>query len=547
MPLQKKTKKGGKKMSNTAKINSPKEESSFRFPFSTPKEVPTKEQLEEEKRKKELLRLCKRVTDTSGLSDKEIAGYALMYNDLAPGDVKGEISLQRVKRFFDEFIQQDNPGMYNRMLSYYEISSPNTYSEKKLEKIARQIQNYMEGLRSIDNAIKYSVSFEKAAKEMAKKLDAPKNMSVNERVKWIRLFFIVILGQECFFNELDESGRLKSLAFTKEINETYIFPESLIGLNNSLASSLEDGDIIYDMVKSFVDSYPENVQEAVYRFAELDGVNRPDSAKLARIREDVKKKLFPNSWRSDTRYFMTKAGVKYIIPKHLKLAILAYKNGGTEKMPTFTTQIIDVFSPSFKRRKVTAYKYGETTIKGQHLDLGVSGEQELMMYVNLYKWLLDHPGFRFGEEEKTLEEYGLTTLLFDSRMAVTAWILENGYAVSDEDINWHMVGTVLNPDENSELFMDYYNGDLPASDILKHFGFNSEKLARMCFSFKGLSLFDKTEFERVLRRVRMFGFEHSLVSDKIYAQLYQYLLESDIPCGPKKKPVSSYGIRFAMK
>ena len=170
-----------------------------------------------------------------------------------------------------------------------------------------------------------------------------------------------------------------------------------------------------------------------------------------------------------------------------------------------------------------------------------------MLYVNLYKWLLDHPGFRFGEEEKTLEEYGLTTLLFDSRMAVTAWILENGYAVSDEDINWHMVGTVLNPDENSELFMDYYNGDLLSSDILKHFGFNSEKLARMCFSFKGLSLFDRAEFERVLRRVRMFGFEHSLASDKIYAQLYQYLLESDIPCGPKKKPVSSYGIRFALK
>ena len=125
----------------------------------------------------------------------------------------------------------------------------------------------------------------------------------------------------------------------------------------------------------------------------------------------------------------------------------------------------------------------------------------------------------------------------------------NNYSlrVSDEDINWHMVGTVLNPDENSELFMDYYNGDLPASDILKHFDLKSEKLARMCFSFKGLSLFDRTEFERVLRRVRMFGFEHSLASDKIYAQLYQYLLESGVPCGPKKKTVSSYGIRFVMK
>ena len=535
-----------KTMANTSKANSSKVGGPFHFPFAAKKEVPTKEQLEEKKRNEDLLKLYGRVKDRDGLTDEETRAYALMYNDLAPGDLVGEISARRVKKFFDEFIQEDNPSMYNRMLSYYEISSHNTYSEKKLEKLSRQIQNYMESIRTIDNAMRYSVSFEKAAREMAKKLDAPKSMSVNERVKWIRLWFIVLRDHECFFNELDDTGRLKGPKVTEEVNQMYFFPESMINLNASYLSYMEDGNIIYDMIKEFIDTYPDDVKDVVYRFAELDGVNRPDSCRLGRIREDIKRKLFPNSWRSSTIYFMTKEGAKFIIPKHLKLAVLAYKNGGISKMPTFTNQIIDVFN-AYKRRTVTAYKYGETTINGKPIELGVSSNQELMLYVNLYKWLLDHPGFRFGEEEKTLEEYGLTTLLFDSRMAVTAWILENGYAVSDEDINWHMVGTVLNPDENSELFMDYYNGDLLSSDIIKHFGFNSEKLARMCFSFKGLSLFDRAEFERVLRRVRMFGFEHSLASDKIYAQLYQYLLESDIPCGPKKKPVSSYGIRFALK
>ena len=108
----------------------------------------------------------------------------------------------------------------------------------------------------------------------------------------------------------------------------YIFPESMILLNESFLSKLDDGEILYDMIKAFVDSYPKDVQRAVYRFAELDGVNRPDSCKLGRIREDVKKKLFPNSWRSSTSFFMCKTGIKYMIPKHLEMALLAYKNGG---------------------------------------------------------------------------------------------------------------------------------------------------------------------------------------------------------------------------
>ena len=236
-------------MANTSKANSSKVGGPFRFPFAAKKEVPTKEQLEEKKRNEDLLKLYGRVKDRDGLTDEETRAYALMYNDLAPGDLVGEISARRVKKFFDEFIQEDNPGMYNRMLSYYEISSPNTYSEKKLEKLSRQIQNYMESIRTIDNAMLYSVSFEKAAREMAKKLDAPKSMSVNERVKWIRLWFIVLRDHECFFNELDDTGRLKGPKVTEEVNQMYFFPESMINLNASYLSYMEDGNIIYDMIK----------------------------------------------------------------------------------------------------------------------------------------------------------------------------------------------------------------------------------------------------------------------------------------------------------
>lgn len=166
----------------------------------------------------------------------------------------------------------------------------------------------MDGIRSVENAMSYSISFAEAATKMAAKIDAPEEMSVVERIKWIRLWFIVIRNQEFFYNEIDGNGRNRGINVTREVNDMYIFPESMILLNESFLSKLDDGEILYDMIKAFVDSYPKDVQRAVYRFAELDGVNRPDSCKLGRIREDVKKKLFPNSWRSSTSFLCARQG-----------------------------------------------------------------------------------------------------------------------------------------------------------------------------------------------------------------------------------------------
>lgn len=516
----------------------------FLFPLAQqPGHVPTKEELEEKRKIEELKRLYSRVKDREGFTDSEARAYALMYNDLAPGDINGQISVKRVKQFFDEFIQQDNPSIYNKMLSYYELNGAHPFADKKLEKILRIIQNYMEGIRSLDNAMKYSVAFEEAANKIAVKLEAPDTMSILERVKWIRLWFLVLRDHEFFFNELTEQGSLKGPKTTEEVNQMYFFPESMINLYENYLSTLPDGDILYDMIKSFIDGYPEDVQQAVYRFAELDGVNRPDCCRLGRIREDVKKKLFPNSWRSSTSYFMTVEGIKFFLPSHLKMAVLAYKNGGTANMPTFQNKVTDVFN-GYKKRTVTVYKYGENSVNDQHFELGVSCEQELLLYVNLYKWLLAHPDFKFGQEGKTIEEYDMTDLLLDAKAPISAWILENGYASSEEDINWIMADNVLKPDKNGKLFKDYYEGTISGDDVFHEIGFNSDKLARMCLSFNGLALFDKTDVERALRRVKMFGLDHSLKSDQIYFKLYKYLLESDVPCGAKKKPVSAYGIRY---
>lgn len=490
----------------------------------------------------EVERLLKRVIDRDKFSYNDAKAYAIIYQNLAPGDVAGKISAIRVKKFMKDFIQKDNPSIYKKMCIFYGLSEED-YDEKKRSKINNLIQNYMDGIRSVENAMSYSVSFEEAANKMASKLDAPEEMSVVERVKWIRLWFIVIRNQELFYNEIDGNGKIRGIDVTREVNNMYIFPESMILLNESFLSKLNDGEILYDMIKSFVDSYPKDVQRAVYRFAELDGVNRPDSCRLGRIREDVKKKLFPNSWRSSTSFFMCKTGIKYMIPKHLEMAVLAYKNGGISNMPVGKFEILDVFN-GYKKRKVNVHKYGETQVNGNTVELGVTCEQELMLYVNLHKWLMMHPEFKFGKENKTLEEYGIAELLLDEKEIMSTWILEQGFASSEEDINWKLAEKVLNPKENIPLFKEWYDGKISSDAVCEKIGFNSEKLARMCLSLKGLVLLDKNTLNQALKRVKMFGLEQSLKSDKLYVRLYEFLKETCMPCGPKKRPIASYGIKY---
>ena len=167
-----------------------------------------------------------------------------------------------------------------------------------------------------------------------------------------------------------------------------------------------------------------------------------------------------------------------------------------------------------------------------------------MLYVNLHKWLMMHPEFKFGKENKTLEEYGIAELLLDEKEIMSTWILEQGFASSEEDINWKLAEKVLNPKENIPLFKEWYDGKISSDAVCEKIGFNSEKLARMCLSLKGLVLLDKNTLNQALKRVKMFGLEQSLKSDKLYVRLYEFLKETCMPCGPKKRPIASYGIKY---
>lgn len=514
------------------------------FPLLENKTIKTvsKEDLERQKELAELNRLYSRVTDTEGFSVREQKALAVFYNDLAPGE-DGKISINRVHKFLEETVKPKSPNMYQKIIRYYEIEESHNLPFKKLEKLSSQVHSYIDSLRTLENAMKYSIAFEEAAHKLAPKLDAPDDMSLLDRVKWLRIWIIVLRDQECFWGDMDAHGKFIGIANSKKFNNYYVYPESMITVEKEYFSALADGEIIYEMMYNFISLYPERIQKAVYRFGELDGLNYPDSNKIERIRLDIKKKLFYNSWRSSNDYFMTREGIKHFAHENLEMALIAYKNGGISTMPTFKSKICDICN-DFKAITITCYKYGEIQLNGKTTTVGVTCHEELMLYVLVYEWLSAHPDFKFGVEEKTLTEYGFDTLLFDPKNAVISWILESGYATREEDINWSLVNEVLHPNENTDLFNSYYTGEISSDDVFNSIGFNKENLARMVCSFTGLSLLEKTVLEQALKRIKMFGLEHSLQSDQIYFKLYKYLLETKIPCGRKKQPISTFGIRY---
>lgn len=500
------------------------------FPLATPRS-------EEE-------RLYARVLDKDTMSKKEALAYARIYQDLAPEDPYSLISVKRVQDFLEQILRKAAPGAYQKIITYYKVIEGDDFPKAKIKKIKKQIEDCFESSRSLKNAMMYSASFEKAANEMASKLDAPKEMSVLERVKWLRIWIVLLKDSDLFWADLNEKGLIVGPQISNRVNSLYFFPEVLIHLNNIYFSHLDDEEIILENIQNFLAAYPEEIQKEVLRFAELD-YDTPYNLQLGRIRVNLKQQLFPNSCRSELSYFMTKTGIQHFTHEHLRLAVTAYRNGGLPTMPEMTSQIVDVFA-NFKKKNVNFYKYGEITLKGKTIELGVSSAQELEMYVILYRWLLARPDFKFGIQNKTLAEYGMDNLLADPKLAVSAWILDSGYATDESDINWDLAEIILKPNENEALFSDYFKGQISAQEVFNTIGFNTEKLARMCCSFKGLICFDKADFDRVFRRVHMFGISKSSVSDCIYVELYKFLLKTNIPCGEKRKPISMHGLRYSI-
>lgn len=466
--------------------------------------------------------------ESAGFTRQDVISLACMYRDLVPGDEVCPISIKMMKDFLENVIRCNSEADYNKLLAYYNVTSEEQLSDKKAKRLRNDVYSIWDGYRTIENAYRYSYGFKDVADEMAKKLDAPAEMSVIERVKWIRVWVVILCDQMLFWGDLDNNGKIKSKETTARFNEKYVYPESMIFVWFGHLKNMPDGYIVYDMMRKLIEVFPEKAQNAVMRYGEFFE-NKPDSTKVEHIRNSIKKLLFPRPWLAQSSHFCTKMGVELFIPDRLENAVMAWKNGGIETMSTFELPYYDVYN-GLKHRTLTCYKYGTGRLDGQEMNAGVSCKEELEMYVALYQWYLAHPDFKFGPEKKTLQEYGMAELLVekvDIRTCVSAWIIDMGLAREESDINWELAEEILGFDEKSESFEEFYKGNLSEDDIYETYQFASMEQAIACFSLtRKISEEEIRKMGAALKRVKMFGIERALPGDCIYLALFRFLIKN---------------------
>ena len=502
---------------------------------------------EEEKSEEILESWMSRCIQKDNMSVREIKKYVLMYRDLANEDVNGKISVRRMKQFFNE-LKKNYPDEASKVELHYDME--NGLSTKRKFKLNNAVQAFWNKCRTVENAYKYCHEFHFMANRIAKKLDAPEDMGVIERCKWLRLWVYVIKDQSFFWNDIKENGYIDQKASEIFDKTVYLNPEIMVILEEFSFSNVPDGTILLDMIKAFINLYPEEVQRKVLRFGELDGINQVDDLRAGYVRQNLKKKLFPVMWVSELSYFFTKPGIQTSKIDFMANAVKAYKNKKLEELPVFEKEATDAYD-HFKTKVFNCYEISTEITDGQQIQyvFAVTNKQELEMYAEVYKWLLAHPDFKFGADEKTLAEYGMLDLLKEYPKIedmISTWAIEMGFASNEEDVNLDCIMQIIEPEKElyEEMFESYMEGGIDGNDIFEKIGFSTDFQAKVCLSkTTKLVMKEGSNMAAALKRVKTFGTNSAIKSDIVYLEIFKYMMtnkKEELP----KNTVKLYGKAF---
>ena len=231
------------------------------------------------------------------------------------------------------------------------------------------------------------------------------------------------------------------------------------------------------------------------RFAEFDK-NEPDFLNAGYVRMHLKKELFPVMWVSPALGKCTKQGIRTTKEYLVESIIKAYRKG-VKNLDTFFQTGIDPYR-NFVLHDFKMYKLGTVIEDGREKTIAVSCEIELLMEIEVYKYLRDSK-MPFGDEMRTLEEYGYAHLLDDP---------EESYDNILDD-----------PEEEQKELFDKIKTDLADSP---------EEAKKMTAA---------------LKRIKVFGEKTASESDLNYLKFFKYMLKQESRFLPKNM-INVYGKVF---
>lgn len=552
--------------------------------------------------------ICK---DSISKSDKEavIKFYDALVTEEEERPVNVTMIMEEGFPVFEETIGETN---FKKLKKYFGIGcKPSKMGIKEQEVIS-----LLEQLRTVENAQYYIEGYKKLLESIAAKLhDAPEEMTMLERAKFVRMYHTIFVGYyffaqdfrkvynyqyKCYYLDVDFQAAIRD-------NSRPYHPEELFGTYKILIEGFQDDSLFYDLVCLELVNLDKKTQKEVLHFAELkvneDGrlvsVNvAPKYQTFSSIRQ-LKNKVHPEMGAYPMELYAYKHRIDefffddiYQLYKILRVTPLenfkthtrkeSYIEGSREVLrDRIYYEVAEEFCVSGQAEinriiRMVEYLagigYKMKTSDGRVCDMGLYMSAfnflHTMKYVDisikperefeLAEMLIardTNGGFELykdGEiDEKELkkslgidakfekEQFGIVTVANPEEIAIS-FAIDNGYVGSTEQISTELLSNVILPG-NEENFRKFGKMEIDLNTLKNRIGFE-EEFAEMYFN---LSKVDISAIESKLQELkRGLSKKGEMKRWAMLINLYCYLVEEQVPCGPKNKvPKRNKGLK----
>lgn len=555
--------------------------------------------------------ICK---DDISKTDKE--AVIKLYEALVPGDKTRTVNVTMiVEEGFPVFEATIGSSNFQKLKKYFGIGCK---PSKKGTMREQEITSLLEQLRTVENAQYYIDGYKQLLEMAAAKLcDAPEDMPMLERAKFVRMFHVIFVGYFFFAQDFKRTFNFQykfyylDVDFPKAIknNSLPFNPEEFFTTSKILIESFSDNSLIYDLVCLELQSLDKKTQKEVLQFAELK-IN--DEGKFVSVNSAPKYQTFSSiraikhrvhqemgaypmemftyrerieSFFFDDLYQLYK--ILRVIPlekfkTHTKKE--SFMEGSREVLKDrIYYEVSEDFNVSGQAEinrilrmieYLAAIGFKLKTSEGKECDMGIYMTAfnflHSMKYVDVtidpkkefdYAELLmerDTTGALLEYKERLIdneqlkarlgidaaferEQFGIVRIGTPEEIAVS-FAVDNGYVEEDNSVSQQLLENVILPG-NEVHFTEFASGEIDEATLKQRIGLE-EEFAEMYFD---LAKVDMNAIENKLQDLkRGLAKRGEMKRWALLISLYCYLIEEQVPCGPKNKvPKRNKGLKPA--
>ena len=557
----------------------------------------------------------RRIICKDEISKAEKDGVVRLYDALVSGEKNRDINVTMImEEAFPVFEAILGESGFRKIKKYFGIGcKPSKFSIKEQE-----ISTLLEQLRTVENAQYYIDGYKELLEKAAAKLcDAPENMTMLEKAKFVRMYHTIFVGYFFFAQDFRRTFSFDRKCYYLSVDFQAAFrnntlphrPEDFFATSKILVENFPENTLMYDLVCLELNALDKRVQKEILQFAELkisdDGnlvsVNvAPKFQTFSSIRA-IKHKVHQEMGVYPMEFFAYKNKIKempfeeiYQIYKILRVVPIenfkietkkeSYMEGSREVLRDrpyyevckdfYVSGQAEIDRIIRTMEYLSAIGFKLETGDGKECDMGIYMATFNFLHAMKYVDVTVMPQREFELAAKLIErdtsgaimeykcglineeqlkerlqidakfekeQFGIEKVASPEETAIN-FAVDNGYVSDPDDISTQLIVNVVVAG-NEAHFEKFAKGEIDVDTLKARIGFE-ETFAEMYFD---LSKVDMTAIENQLQDLkRGLAKKGEMKRWALLISLYCYLVEEQVPCGPKNKvPKRNKGLKPA--